>query len=63
MNIKTSEAEKRIPDTSGLVKKTDYNAKLSDIEKKYFTICDYNKLTKEILDAKIKEKGLVDKFN
>ena len=39
---------------SGLVKKTDYNAKISDIEKKYFTDSDYNKFTSEILDTKVK---------
>ena len=32
-----------------------------DIEKKNFTASDYNKFTKEILDAKIKETELVDK--
>ena len=31
---KISDADKKIPDTSGLVKKTDYNAKLSEIERK-----------------------------
>ena len=35
--------------------------KLSVIETKYFTASDYNKFTDEILNAKIKEKGLVDK--
>ena len=30
---------------------------------KYFITFDYNKVTKEILDAKIKEKELVDKFD
>ena len=37
-------------------KKTDYNAKISDNEKNYFTTSDYNKFTKEILAEKIKEK-------
>ena len=32
-----------------------------DIEKNNFTASDYNKFTKEILDAKIKETELVDK--
>ena len=31
---KSSDAEKRIPDTSGLVEKTDYNAKISEKENK-----------------------------
>ena len=40
-------------------KKTDYDAKISDIEAKYFTTSDYNKFTNKILDKKIKE--LVEK--
>ena len=31
---KISDADKKIPDTSGLVKKTDYNAKITEIEGK-----------------------------
>ena len=46
---------------SGLVTKTDYNAKILDIVGKYFTTSDYNKFIKEMSDAKIKEKGTVDK--
>ena len=42
-------------------KKTDYVAKISDIETKYFTTSDYNKFMSEILNTKIKEKGLVNK--
>ena len=37
------------------------DAKISDIETKYFTTSDYNKFTSEVLNAKIKEKRLVDK--
>ena len=62
-NTKIGEVENKIPGFSGLFKKTDYNAKISDIEKKYFTTSNYNKFTKKPLDAKIKEKGLFDKFN
>ena len=61
LNTKLGRVENKIPDFSGLVKKTFYNAKISDIEKKYFTPSPYNKCTGETLDAKIKEKGLVDK--
>ena len=50
-------------DVSGLVKKADYKAKLSDIEKKYFPTSYYNNFTSEIIDAKIKEKELGNKFN
>ena len=52
----------------GLVKKTDYDAKiseikakLSDIEGKYFTSSDYNKFASDIIDANIKQKELVKK--
>ena len=31
---KISEIEDKIPDTSGLVKKTDYNTKITEIERK-----------------------------
>ena len=44
-------------------KKTDDDARISDIERKYFTTSDYNKFTREIIGAKIKEQGLVDKSN
>ena len=33
------------------------------MEEKYFTTSDYDKFLSETLDAKIKEKGLVDKPN
>ena len=41
---------------SALVKKTDYDAKISETEGKYFTAADYNKCTSNILDAKIKQQ-------
>ena len=40
--------------------KTDYYAKISGIETKYFATSDY-KFTDQILDAKIKENELLDK--
>ena len=48
----------KIPNASDLVKKTDYDAKILDIESKY-----YNKFTNEIIIAKIKGKELVDKYD
>ena len=42
-------------------KKTDYDAKILDIDCKYFTAADLNKLTSQKLDAKIKQKELVSK--
>ena len=35
--------ENKIPDVNNLVKKTDYDAKISHIVAKYFTTSDYNK--------------------
>ena len=61
LDTKIGEVKNKIPDVNGLVKKTNYNSKISDIAKKYFTPSDYNKFTKKILDGKIKERGLVDK--
>ena len=52
LNTKISEVEKKIPDASGLAKKTGYNAKISDIEEKYFTTSDYNKFANEYLKRK-----------
>ena len=51
--------ENKIPDVGNLVKKTNYEAKISDIESKYFPTADYNKFTSQRLDAKIKQKELV----
>ena len=52
--------ENKIPDISNLVK-TDYNAKISDIESKYITAADYNKFIKNIVDNSIKSKNFVNK--
>ena len=60
---KIGNVEIKIPNVSGLVKKTDYDAEISGIQKKYFTTSDYNKFTKEILDAHIKETKLVDQYD
>ena len=55
--------DKKITFVSSLVKKTDYDAKILEIEVKYFTTSDYNKFTSDILDAKVKQKELVNKSN
>ena len=54
MNIK--EIDNKIPDLSGSVRKSDYVAKISEIEGKYFTTSHYNKVTSDILDAKSRKK-------
>ena len=53
--------ENNIPDISNQFKKTDYDAKTSDIESKHFTTADYNKFTSQRVDANIRQKELVDK--
>ena len=53
----------KIPDGSGLVKTTYYDAKISNIETKYFNTSDENIFHQKVLDAKINEKELVEKFD
>lgn len=48
---------------SGSVKKSNYDAKISDRETKCFIISDYKEFKKEILDTKTKEKWLLNKFD
>ena len=49
--------ENEIPNVNDLVKKADYGAKTSEIEKKNFTTSDYNKFTSNTLDVKITQKN------
>ena len=44
--------ENKIPNFNDLVKKTYYDPKMSEIEKKYFSTSYYNKFTSNTLDAK-----------
>ena len=55
--------DNKISDVNILVKKTDCDAKISGIESKCFTTSDYNILTNNILDAKVKHKKLVNESN
>ena len=48
--------ENKIPDVSILVRKIDYNSKISDIKNKYVITADYNKFTKDIVANSIKVK-------
>ena len=41
--------ENEIPDFIDIVKKTDYDAKISEMEQKYFFTSNYNKFTDNIL--------------
>ena len=46
-----STVKNEILNVDDLVKKAEYDAKISDIESKFFTISDYNKFTSDILNA------------
>ena len=50
-----------MPYVGNLVKKTNYNAKITEIESTYITTADYNKFTNEFVDNSIKSKKLVIK--
>ena len=47
--------ENKIPKVSNLVKKSDYDAKISEMENNFFSTSDYNKLTSNTLDANEKK--------
>ena len=61
--------ENKIPSVSNLVKKTDYNTKITEIEKKltdhnhdkYITTPEFNKLNAENFSARLKQADLVTK--
>ena len=72
-NLATTSAltavENKIPSVSNLVKKTNYNTKNNETEKKitdhnhdkYITTPEFNKLTAEIFDLRLKRANLVSK--
>ena len=59
--------ENQIPNVSGLVKKTDYNSKISEIKKKitdhiyekYIITPEFNNLTPENFKARLKQADLL----
>ena len=61
--------ENKIPDVSSLVTKTNYNTKISDIEKKitdhnhekYITNPEFNRLTTENIKARLAQENLITK--
>ena len=63
--------ENKIPDVSSLVKKTDYDAELIDIENKvtnhdhdkYIATSEFNKLTAENFKGRLAQANLVTKTN
>ena len=56
LDTNIGEVEIKIPDVSVLEKKTNYSARVSDIEKKYLTTSDNNRFTSGILVAKMKKE-------
>ena len=60
-NTDKQSLEERIGDVNGAVQKSDYDAKITDIEGEHFTTSDYDTFTGDILDAKIKQKELGNK--
>ena len=60
---------KYIPNNSSLVKKTDYNTKIPEIEKKltdhnhdkYITTPEFNTLAADVFNARLKQANLVVK--
>ena len=63
LNRKTNKVENKVIIVSSLVQKTDYDAKIKEIERKYFTTANYKKITSEILEVKIKQEKLDNKFD
>ena len=61
--------ENKIPNGSNLVKKTEYNTKISEVEKKItdhnhdtcITTPEFNKFTPEIFDFRLKRANLTSK--
>ena len=56
LNTEIIEFEKKIPNVTDSVRKADFEAKILEIEKKYFTTADCNKFTSKTLYGKIKQK-------
>ena len=63
LDRKTNKVENKVLIVSSLVQKTDYDAKIKEIERKYFTTANYKKIASEILEVKIKQEKLDNKFD
>ena len=61
--------ENKIPNISGLIKKTDYNTKITDIENKlnnqnhdkYVTTSEFNILAADVFNARLAQANLITK--
>ena len=68
-NSALTEVENKIPNISGLVKKTDYNKKIAEIEKKltdhshdrYITTPEFNTLAADVFNARLAKANLTTK--
>ena len=68
-NAALTEVENKLPNVSNFVKKKDYDTKTNEIEKKltdhdhdkYIITAEFNKLSTEVSDARLKQAGLVTK--
>ena len=66
-----SELENKIPAVSNLVKKTDFNTKITEIEKKltdhnhdkYIDTQEFNKLAADVFNVRIAQTNLITKTN
>ena len=56
-NTALTTVENKILNVSDLVKNADYDAKISEMEKKYFTTSEYNKFKSNTFDAKLTQKS------
>ena len=61
--LRVNTVENKIPNVNDIVKKTDFDIKILDIQSNYFVTSNYNKFTNEIVNARKKEKDLVNKFD
>ena len=70
-NSALTAVENKIPNVSSLVKKTDYNAKISEMEKKitdhnhdkYITTPEFNNLAAGVFSARLARANLITNTN
>ena len=55
-NTALTAVENKTPNVINLLTRINYDAKISEIDSKYFTTADYNKFTSQTLDEKINKR-------
>ena len=55
-NTALTAVENKTTNVINLLKRINYDAKISEIDSKYFTTADYNKFTSQTLDEKINKR-------